>query len=302
MRKILLIALLIEFCVLVIVFFAYEKTSSIKTNYRKMGLFEGDFPASTPKRIESKEWSGYTFKEDFHFYWKTAIKPDKALAEILSNLEAKKGIKYTAIPVADTCILLFKPLKKGYSVVCALTMDTLLVWIEARSKNTTLDAKFEYMAHFLNSLKVNGVLVAKEPVMFHFRKFQKSIPFWFLQPKSTFFLFLLGVILMANIATFLALFSGGKMPDVVDPQWDLVTPNVIIHEREYLRNTFYSACVAKKQNQILIYTFGKLRRYINLAELQTPPNFQGNKLIISKNLKVEFPDQDSLLKWQVALS
>lgn len=302
MRKILFLVLLIEFSVLVIVIFAYEKTSAIKTTYREMDLFEGNFPASIPKKIESNGWAGYSFKEDFHFYWKTSTDVHKTVTELMKKLATNKNVKYIYLPAADTCIFLFRPLRKGYSVICILTLDTLAVWIESKSKNTTLDTKFEFMVHFINSLKIKGIPVVKEPITPYAREFRRNIPIWFLQPQSTFFLFLIGIIILSNIITFVVLVIGGKMPKEIDPEWDIVTPNVIIHESKYLRNTFYSGCVAKKQNQILIYTFGKLRTNINLSELQNPPIFQGNKLVISKNLKIEFPDYDSLIKWQAALS
>jgi hypothetical protein len=301
MRRILVITLLLEFSILGIVLFALEKASEIKTTYQKVDIFEGEFPSSKPIKDEGNGWTGYKFKGGIYIYRKNSQEALKTFESLYHYYVLDKKLRYTYIPVGDTGVIAFQRLKNGYKIFSIFSVDTFVIWFQLTDKNTTLDSKFEYMKVGLKTLKVNGRQVAREGLENSLLDFRSILPIWLLQSKTQLYLFFLALILLTNIITFIALFKGGKLPAKIEPDWELITPNVLVHEKRPGQYTFYSACIVKKGKSIMIYTFGKLRKTFEIQEGDKYPAFRGNKLLLSDNLKVEFENHDELLKWQAVV-
>uniref|UniRef100_A0A7C2P2K2 Uncharacterized protein n=1 Tax=candidate division WOR-3 bacterium TaxID=2052148 RepID=A0A7C2P2K2_UNCW3 len=301
MKKVLALTLILEFSVVVIAFFLIDKFDTVKTSYRHLGAFSGNFPLSEPTWSVDENWKGYIFKEGLRLFFHSHKNPIKNLEDIrFYNFKGDKLV-IDYISLGDSAFIAFKPARKGYVVTSVIALDTLVLWIDMISRSSTLDNKFLYFVSFLKSLKYNDNYIARSEFSNTILAFRKRISPFLMQSKKTFFAFILGILLFANLLTFLALFGGGACPKIPESDWETITPGVMVYEKLPMGQKSYSACLVKRGNEILILVFRKVRKTLNIDEIRSDIKFRGKTLIVGNSLRIELPDEETLSRWQTIL-
>lgn len=297
-KKVLVLTLILEFSLIVIILFLSDKFDTIKTSYRKLGAFSGNFPSSEPSWSADKNWEGYIFKEGLRLFFHSHENPVKNLEDIRFHNFKGNRLVIDYAPLGDSAFIALKPARKGYVVTSVIALDTLVLWIDMVSRGSTLDTKFQYFISFLETLRYNDKYVARSEFSHAISTFRKRISPLIMQSKKTFFVFILGMLIFANLLTFLPLFWGGTCPKIPESDWEIITPGVMVYEKLPMGQKSYSACLVKRGNEILILVFRKVRKILNIDEARNNLKFRGKTLIIGDSLRIELPDEETLTRWQ----
>ncbi len=301
MRKVLLFTVVLELSVLFLILFFIEKFDKIDFTPARYTPFSGIFPNSNPTFMEEKGWEGYSFKEGLRVFYLNIENPDSLLEEYRNWYTQKEKAKVSSISMGNKAFIMLRRLQKGYTAIAVISLDTVIVWADITSRGSTLDTKFEYFCHFLKELKYNEKPLARDDLARELINFRKSIPLTVMQDKYLFLAFMVGILLFANLITFISLFYGGSCPRRIAPEWEIITPKVMVYEKLPIGQRSYTACLIKKGNEILIHSFGKIRHKFLIGDPTFEIKFLGNKLHIGNQFRFEFPDEESLMKWQAAL-
>lgn len=300
-KKVLTLTILLEFCVISLVFILIQKVDRINYKERPISIFSAPFPSSEPRELSDENWIGYSFKEGLRIFYRISSEPIQLMEDLkYHNFENSKYIN-RYIPLGDSGVIAYKPLRKGYSLVALAALDTIVMWVDIKSQGSTLDSRFRYFNFFLKNIKINQKNLAKEGLETAFSTFRREIPIVQMQDLRTFLYFIIGITLFGNLITFLALFGGGTCPRNPEAGWEIVTPSCMVYEKLPIGQRSYSACLIKQGFEIMIFTFGRKRKTVNLKDLEGDIHIGGKTLRLGKQFKIELPNEETLQKWQALL-
>jgi hypothetical protein len=75
----------------------------------------------------------------------------------------------------------------------------------------------------------------------------------------------------------------------------------MVYEKLPIGQRSYSACLIKQGFEIMIFTFGRKRKTVNLKDLEGDIHIGGKTLRLGKQFKIELPNEETLQKWQALL-
>jgi len=299
MKKALRLVIFAEFFIITLIFFSTTKDEKISFKERCLSIFCAPFPASEPKMEHYESWEGYSFEEGLRIFHRNADDPFQLLEDLVKyNFNGNKyGKEY--VTLGDSGVIVFIPLRKGYTAIALIVIDSIITWTDITSRESSLDSKFQYFGFFLNNLNVYGEKASGGAFLSEFKAFREKIPILHMQDPKNFLLLIIGVILIVDLFIFILIFVGGSPPENPEPDWEIITPHVMIYEKLPFGNKSYSACLIKKGDEILIYSFKRKKKVI---EIEKDLHFKGKNLHIGKSTKIAFPDDETLKKWKALLA